>query len=74
MEFEKAKKAVRRVLDQYADDDDIKAATVVVAALNEAYAERGRIFGIRITETVTVSFTDEDVRDVFCRVLGVHRS
>lgn len=46
MEFEKARKAVRRLLQQYAGDDLIWAATVVAAALNDISAENGLAFRI----------------------------
>ncbi len=46
MEFEKARKTVRRVLQQYAEDDVIWAATVVAAALNDLSAENGLAFRI----------------------------
>ena len=46
MEFEKAKKAVRRLLQQYAGDDVLWAATVVAAALNDLSAESGLAFRV----------------------------
>ena len=41
MQFEKARKAVRSVLQQYAGDDVLWAASVVTAALNDISAESG---------------------------------
>ncbi|MGD9610493.1 MAG: hypothetical protein AB7U59_13880 [Desulfovibrionaceae bacterium] len=46
MEFEKAKKTIQRVLIQHAEEDIIKAAIVVTAALNGLSAERGTVFRI----------------------------
>jgi len=46
MEFEKAKKAIERILQQYAEKNSVKAATVVAAALNSRVAEYGVAFKI----------------------------
>lgn len=74
MEFEEAKKAIECILQQYADGDVVKAATVVAAALNEACSEKGYVFMVKIGEAVSSVLSEDDVSDLLSRILGVHCS
>ena len=74
MEFEETREEVRRVLRQYAENNIVKAATVVAAALNEAYSERGHVFMVKICEAVFSVPAEEDFNDLRSKILGVHCS